>query len=84
MTDWLTDQRTAWSSVDIQHNILDKVNHLIETEHLAKTTPSEHDYDFTEKLWDILKECTSAETLSRSFKLIFNKLCNDFSAMVMI
>uniref|UniRef100_A0A914C0T2 Protein zwilch n=1 Tax=Acrobeloides nanus TaxID=290746 RepID=A0A914C0T2_9BILA len=83
MTSWLCDQQTAWPSSKIQHEILEKVSNLIEVESLAKSSPNEqHDYDFTEKLWDILKECESSETLSRSFKLIFDKLCNDFSAMV--
>lgn len=83
MTNWLKDQRASWPSSKIQHEILEKVSSLIESESLAKSSSNEQsEYDFTEKLWDILKECDSGETLARSFKIIFDKLCNNFSAMV--
>lgn len=84
MSTWLRNQRTEWRSNKLDHKILELLSALIEQERLKKSTQSDqHNLDFTEKLWDILKECQSGETLTRALQIIFDKLCSgDFSAMV--
>lgn len=84
MSAWLRNHRAEWPKNIVDHKIVEHVEALIVAERMAKSGQNEqHDYDFTEKLWDVLKECQSGETLARAFQIIFDKLCTgDLAVMV--
>ncbi|KAK0404064.1 hypothetical protein QR680_017266 [Steinernema hermaphroditum] len=70
--------KIEWPFVGVEeaNTILEEVTNLIREEGLAKNVyqSSGRFIDFTEKLWDILKKCTTSHTLVKSLREVFTAL----------